>query len=298
MAATPHGANKSTSPTPEDVGAMYDRFGGLLAMTLGGSALHIGMFVPHGERAPVTSLPALADLAQDRQTDFLIDTVGLGPDGHLLDVGCGTGGPALRLARRSGGRVTGITVSRQQLAACEQRLRDEDGDSLADRVRFAYGNAMELAWPDASFDAAWSIDCFPHLSDRTAGFREVFRVLRPGGVFLMTDFGVRGTPDDAELGAFTELWACPPPTSFATLVTQSEEAGFRLTRVQEMTANMVLCSELMGALYQDRRAEIADRYGEETTAHGEHLMVGFRSFSRDHLEYYLLLLRKPEGPES
>ncbi|MEU7044455.1 methyltransferase domain-containing protein [Streptomyces varsoviensis] len=289
MPAAAPGADNTSGPTPDEVGEMYDEFGDMLAMLLGGSAVHIGMYVPHGDRPPVTSLIGLADVGQDQQTEFLIDTIDLGPDDHLLDIGCGTGGPAIRLAERTGGRVTGITVSRGQLARCEERLRES---TAAGRVEFARANAMRLDYADASFDAAWSIDCFPHLSDRPAGLREAYRVLRPGGRFLMTEFALRGVPDPAGVAAYSELWTCPPPRPFPKLLTEVAEAGFHVTKVQSMTSNAVLSGELMHALYRERRDEIEERYGKETTFRTDPLMRPFRDFCRDHVDYYLLLLRK------
>ncbi|MFH8405953.1 methyltransferase domain-containing protein [Streptomyces sp. NPDC018019] len=294
MTVADNGTSSGPAPAPEEVGAMYDRFGDLLAMLLGSSALHVGMFVPHGERTSVGSLLDLSDLAQDRQTEYLADVLtgcGLPPDARLLDIGCGTGGPAIRLAQRSGGRVTGITVSRAQLARCAERLRTA---GLAGRVDFAYGDVMRLGFPDDSFDAAWSIDCFPHLSDRPAGLRQVRRVLRPGGHLLLTEFARRGTPDEAEVDAFTRMWASPAPTAFTTLLGEIEESGFRVERIQNMTSNIALCGELMSVLYKEQRDAIEQRFGKEATAHIDPLMEPFRTFCQKHLDYYLLLLGNPE----
>ncbi|MEV7283080.1 methyltransferase domain-containing protein [Streptomyces sp. NPDC093252] len=278
------------APTPEEVGAMWDRYGELLAMALGESAVHIGMFTSLDEPRPVTTLLGLADRAQERQTEFLIDQLALTPGDHLLDIGCGTGGPALRLAERTGARVSGINVSAVQLERCEERLKNS---GLADRVSFAHGDAMRLAHPDESFDAAWSIDCFPHLSDRPAGLRETRRVLRPGGQFLLTEFALRGDPAQEALHAFTGLWTSPPPTRLATLLDQIAEAGLRVTRLLDMSPNMALLGELLQVLYRDRHDEIERRYGAGTTAFTDPLVERFRAFSRDHLDYYLLLLTKP-----
>ncbi|MFH8747249.1 SAM-dependent methyltransferase [Streptomyces rimosus] len=295
MTVADNGTGGAPAPAPEEVGAMYDRYGDLLAMVLGSSALHVGMYVPHGERTPVTSLLQLSDLAQDRQTEFLADVLtggGLPHDARLLDIGCGTGGPAIRLAQRTGGRVTGITVSKVQLARCEERLSTA---GLAGRVDFAYGDAMRLGFADDSFDAAWSIDCFPHLSDRPAGLREARRVLRPGGHLLLTEFARRGTPGKEEVDAFTRLWASPPPTTFATLLGEIEESGLRVVRVQNMTSNVALCGELMAVLYEEQRDAIQQRFGKEATDHTDPLMEPFRTFCQKHMDYYLLLLGNPEN---
>ncbi|MGA4837851.1 class I SAM-dependent methyltransferase [Streptomyces sp. G45] len=290
MTANTPGTTDDSAPTPEEVGAMYDQYGDLLAMTLGSSAVHIGMYVPHGEHKPVNTLVGLADLAQDRQTEWLIDQLDPAPGSRVLDIGCGTGAPALRLAERTRSRVTGITVSKKQLDRCQERRA---AHPAGERVDFAYGNAMDLAYADASFDAAWTIDCLPHLSDRPLGLREAYRVLKPGGRLLLTEFTQRGRASAEEEAAYRELWTSPPLTTFATLLQQIEETGFDVLRVQDMTSNAVLAVELMNVLYQDRRAEIEERFGSEALTHTDPLMGPFRSFSRNHTSYHAVVVRKP-----
>ncbi|WEV23786.1 class I SAM-dependent methyltransferase [Streptomyces sp. 71268] len=284
--------DQPAAPTPDEVGAMYDEFGDMLAMTLGGAAVHVGMLVPHDTPVRRPSLVDLADLAQDRQTDFYIDTLDAAGATALLDIGCGTGGPAVRLAQRTGARVTGITVSQRQLAQGRERA---SAANLSERVTFERGNAMDLTYADASFDAAWSIDCFAHLSDRPAGLREARRVIRPGGRFLLTEFTRRGTPPADEEAAFTRLWASPPPTTFSTLLTEVEEAGYEVLKVEDMTPNSVLAGELMCLLYQDRRTELEERYGKELMDQTDALIGPYRRFCRTYLEHHMLVLRTPEA---
>ncbi|AXK36104.1 class I SAM-dependent methyltransferase [Streptomyces armeniacus] len=278
------------APTPEEVGAAYDEFGPLYGLTLGESAIHIGMWTPHGEREPASTLPDLANRAMDRQTDAYIDALPVGPGDHFLDIGCGTGGPAVRLARRTGARVTGVTVSKSQIAHSEERAR---AAALTDRVSFAYGNAMELAYEDGSFDAAWAIDSFPHLSDRLAGLREACRVLRPGATMLLTEFTRRGDPPPEQVATFREVWTSPPPMTPAEGLELTARAGFELVRLENHSQNVAVSGELMAVLYQDRHDEVLRRYGPEATARMDAAMPLLRTFVRDHLGYYVYLLRKP-----
>jgi len=277
-------------PTPEEVGATYDQFGDLYSLTIGDVGIHLGMWTPPGERAPASTLADLANRAQERQTEHHLRTLALQPGDHLLDIGCGTGGPAVQAARGSGARVTGITVSREQIKTATG-LAEAKG--VADRVSFAYGNAMSLDFPDASFDAALSIEVFAHFSDRQRGFHEAARVLKPGGVFLMSDFTMIGTPSPEELDAYVRTWCCPAPTTLPDLIGMAQAAGFDLLRAESMTQNCSFTGQVMGLLYQERRDVIATRYGDDAVAHMDLTVPLVRSFISDHLGSYLLFLSKP-----
>jgi SAM-dependent methyltransferase len=104
---------------------------------------------------------------------------------HVLDVGCGSGGPALILARETGCRVTGVDASeagiRTGLALARQA-------GLDDQAYFRRADVREpLPFPDRSFDAIVCMDAMCHLPDRGRLLGEWCRVLRPGGRMLYTD---------------------------------------------------------------------------------------------------------------
>ncbi|QFZ19772.1 SAM-dependent methyltransferase [Saccharothrix syringae] len=280
----------SSAPTPEEIGANYDQFTDLYGLTIGDVGLHIGMWSEPGERAPASTLGDLANLAQERQTGYHVETLGLRPDEHLLDIGCGTGVPAVRFAQRTGCRVTGINVSREHLARAEGAAR---AAGVEDRVAFRYGNAMDIDFPDGTFDAALSIDVYAHLSDRQRAFHEAARVLRPGGRFLMSEFTVRGTPTREALDAYLQVWRCMPPTTPAENIDRAANAGLELVRVEDMTQNCAFSGELMGLLYRDRHDEIVERYGAELVARMDAAVPLVRSFIHHNLGSYLFLFRKP-----
>jgi len=290
MTATGDDIDGLTAPTPEEVGAAYDRFGDLYALTIGDVGLHVGMWTPPGERAPATTLADLANLAQERQTEHHVETLGLRADEHLLDIGSGTGVPALRVAQRSGGRVTGISVSREQVLRATGRA---EAAGLSDRVSFRYGNVLDLDFADGSFDAALAIDVYPHLADRQRAFHETARVLRPGGRLLVSEFTLRGTPSAEQSAAFRRTWFCVPPTTPAKTLERAAAAGLELVRAENLTQNLAFSGELMGLLYTDRRDEVVERYGPELAAGMDPVIRLVRSYTRDHLGYYLFLLHKP-----
>ncbi|WP_284945300.1 SAM-dependent methyltransferase [Acidisoma cladoniae] len=107
------------------------------------------------------------------------------PDLTVLDIGCGWGGMALTLARDYGARVTGITLSTEQLA--EARARAE-AEGLSDRVRF---ELMDYRSMNESFDRVVSVGMFEHvgINHYAAFFKVVKRALKPDGVALIHTIG-------------------------------------------------------------------------------------------------------------
>ena len=96
----------------------------------------------------------------------------------ILDVGCGTG-RLLRSARRvwPGARLVGVDPSAGMVRA---------GSTLTPGELIVAG-AEEMPLPDSSIDLAFSTIAFHHWSDQERGLREVARVLRPGGGFVLID---------------------------------------------------------------------------------------------------------------
>jgi MPBQ/MSBQ methyltransferase len=103
----------------------------------------------------------------------------------VLDVGCGIGGSSRILAKDYGFKVTGVTISPQQVNRAQQ-LTPPDVSA-----RFQVDDAMALSFPDASFDVVWSIEAGPHMPDKAVFAKELMRVLKPGGIMVMADWNQR-----------------------------------------------------------------------------------------------------------
>ncbi len=103
----------------------------------------------------------------------------------VLDVACGSGGPALFMARTTGCRVVGVDIHEAGVAAANEAAAQA---RLADRAAFQVHDAREpFPFEDGAFDAVISIDSVNHLFDRGTVFAEWHRMLRPGGRLLYTD---------------------------------------------------------------------------------------------------------------
>jgi SAM-dependent methyltransferase len=105
---------------------------------------------------------------------------------RVLDIGCGAGGIALHLIEALGaGHVIGFDVEGPVIAAARRRAA---GRGLSSRAGFVHGSPGPLPFPDASFDVVFSKDALLHVPDKDGLFREIFRVLRPSGVFAASNW--------------------------------------------------------------------------------------------------------------
>jgi ubiquinone/menaquinone biosynthesis C-methylase UbiE len=130
----------------------------------------------------------------------------LPPAAAVLDVGCGTGVVARALAARDGfaGTVTGVDLSPEFIAVAGRLAREE---GVAERVELLVGDAHDLDFPTASFDAVVAHTLVSHVRDPLAVLGEAARVVRPGGSVAVFDgdyASLTFSSSDHELGARME----------------------------------------------------------------------------------------------
>src|SRR5580698_9395283 len=156
--------------------------GGLLDRILGALA-DAGKDIEHlsiDDLAPVDEFHG----RQRRATEELAALLAPQPGQVLLDIGSGIGGPSRYLAKVCGCRVSGLDLTPEFVAAASDLTRRT---GLTGQVDFREGSALELPFPDASFDLAWSQNVAMNIADRARWYAEVHRVLRPGGRFAFQD---------------------------------------------------------------------------------------------------------------
>jgi ubiquinone/menaquinone biosynthesis C-methylase UbiE len=103
---------------------------------------------------------------------------------RVLDVGGGLGGPARLIAHDAGCLVTMLDLS-EELCRVGEMLTARVG--LTDHVAFRHGSALAMPFPDGAFDAVWLQHAALNIAEKERLYREIYRVLRPGGRLAMQE---------------------------------------------------------------------------------------------------------------
>ena len=182
-----------------------------------------GQFVDQDGFATANQILALARAA------------GVGPAAHVLDLCCGSGGPALYLTRETGCRLVGLDLSREGVTRAREVAA---ADGLADRAAFLVGDAAALPlatrFDAAPFDAALVLETMLAIENKPALLAEIARLLGRGGRLGLTL--EEGRPLSAEerrsVPAGDSVWLVDEP-AFLDL---ARSAGFKPRWRDDQTA--------------------------------------------------------------
>ena len=172
--------------------------------------------------------------------DEAITAAKLEPGATVLDVACGPGTLALRLAHQAN-KVHGIDFSESMLAVFKNKIVHAGHD----HIELHCGDAQVLPYADDTFDAAFSLFGLMFFPDRQKGFAEIYRTLKPGGRVAVTSWA----PLDHSPAMQTMFGAVraikpelpEPQRDISTLENpdvfrqEMEDAGFRNVEIRSIT---------------------------------------------------------------
>lgn len=177
--------------SPLEVGRHYDQLDRFYR-ELWGEHLHHGFWRSWRESR---------EEAQRALVDVVAARARIAPKMNVVDVGCGYGATARILAHERFARVVGYTVSEAQYwfaqgqrAACERELAADAVVDAEENPRIVLGDWLSNDLADASQDAVVAIESTEHMADKAALFREVERVLRPGGRLVVCAWTAARSP--------------------------------------------------------------------------------------------------------
>lgn len=180
----------------------------------------------------------------------------------LLDIACGSGGPVLRIAERTGCSVAGVDVHEQAITTAQSLARQR---GLTERAQFQVADATApLPFPDASFDAIICIDAINHLPNRPRVIADWARLLKPGGRLLFTDpITITGplTADEIAVRSSIGFFLFVPRGYDESVIAQS---GLHLLLGEDVTPNMAEIAERRRAARASREAALREIEGDQT----------------------------------
>ena len=229
-------------------------------------------------------------LTSDEQDRFL-EWLDLSPGKTLLDVACGAGGPALRIAANTGCSVVGIDVHEQAVTTARS-LAAERG--LDDRAEFRSIDATgPLPFSDGSFDAITCIDSINHFSDRVRVIAEWTRLLKLGGRLLFTDpITLTGPLTNAEVAVRSSagFYLFVPHGYDESVIAQCE---LRLLVCEDVTANMAKVAEGRRTARASRSVVLREIEGDQVyESQQEFLAVAARVAREGRLSRFVYVSKK------
>lgn len=256
------------------------------------------------------------DTAQELKLEHICRKLRLRPGERLLDIGCGWGGLATHAADGYDVQVLGVTLSANQVEYAQARLADAVSVQLLDY--------RDLA--DESFDKIVSVGMFEHVgrNELPAYFAQVYRLLKPGGLFLNHGISSRPdvlhVPDDGRKparqaagwrkrltqritgdGSFAKRYVFPDgqlvPVSEANLV--AEAAGFEVRDVENLREHYALTLRQWVTRLEAKREEAIKATNEVTYRTWRlYMAAAAYGFEAARISVNQTLLSKPEGGKS
>lgn len=271
-----------------DPAAHYDRVTEAWGLLLG-DELHYGVFVTGDE--PL-------DVATAELTSRMIAAAEFEPGQRHLDVGCGTGTPACRLAEEQDLEVLGITNSQVGVDFAAARAAERGTTNASFELRDGTDNGL----PAESFDRVWALESSHLMPDRKALVNECARVLKPGGRFVLCDIIRRREIPFLELRDRREEFAVLRAAYGAArmdplegYVELAEAAGLVVDRADDLTTETLPTFRHWQANVDRHRDRVTELLGEESVATFERSLGILDAFWRDGtLGYGLMAARKPD----
>ncbi|MGE4481186.1 class I SAM-dependent methyltransferase [Acidocella sp.] len=232
-----------------------------------------------------------AQLAKKRHiaAKLKLDRPGL----EVLDIGCGWGGMALTLAKEFGAKVTGITLSEEQLAAARARAKEE---GLEERVNF---ELMDYRAMHRQFDRIVSVGMFEHVGapNYETFFRTVKSCLKPDGVALIHSIGRFDGPGATNPWITKYIFPGGYSPAMSEVLAAVEKTGLRTADIEVLRLHYAKTLAHWRRRFNANRDTIASIYDERFCRMFEFYLSGSELAFRlsDHMNFQIQLVRQQDA---
>jgi sterol 24-C-methyltransferase len=172
-----------------------------------------------------------------RHEYYLAGKLRVAKGAHILDCGCGIGGPGRNIHRFTQARVTAVTLNQAQVNRGNVLCAKE---GVAGMVKLVQGDFMKLPFPDNHFDGVFAIESTCHAPDRLVVYSEILRVLKPGGTFAcyewcLTDKFDRNNAEHLDIKKKIEVGDGLPDIVHTSVCTQAlKSVGFDVLEARDV----------------------------------------------------------------
>jgi ubiquinone/menaquinone biosynthesis C-methylase UbiE len=222
----------------------------------------------------------------------------LSPASYVLDTGCGWGDSCIWLAKNCGVRTLGINIEPEQI----EKAREKAGlHGVEDKASFVVGDYHQIQVSDCSFDVVWAIESICHSPDKAAFAREAYRVLKPGGRLVMSDYFRLSRSldprDEALLRKWLRQWVVPDLATVGEFTRDLAGAGFADVAAEDVTTNIRRSARRMfitGLITSPLALAFRVVGLHSKMAHGnwKSSLLQYRALTRGSWRYVIFLARK------